>query len=691
VKVALLPKAKAEDEGSLRPIGLLPYVYRVWMVLRKQHTRSWVTHMHGGKSRGATDLALELRIRQEASEHQGHTMLAVFLDCSKCYERVRHDSAAERAVRAGAPAPIIRLAFDMYTAERRLSVHGAIGRPVQVRNGLVAGCAFAVHILKAYLGPLRETGEAEVRDYVDDVMLFAATPTPAEAAEKLSDTLAAVREWMGSQSMVLNPNKEQLYAPTAAGRRAWAEREPDYQGTVTAVATDLGTTQRTRIRVGDNKVRRLAKAEKLAARIDTLPLQRHQKARLAEALLLQGALYGTELDPLTAQQVIALRGAIAAAVWGRQTGRNRNIQLLLHNAGRLDPKVAMELRFLCACGRLLSRGPAPEDWQQRWEALPEHPDYRGGPLSRLRGLLTRLGWRGTLQQGWGDPAAAHAPGDHQGWKKAAQHSLVQEQWQKLAKRRRALQDAEEGVDAVASTSTYPEHTAHGKRLRLLQTDGVWSSQRAYDRHKRATDHCEHCGRTGGDLNHWLWECPALLSPPTEQHRELAAARRETGGRPVALWRNGLVPANYITGRRASPQMGWPDPIYLPDPDHPLRVYTDGSCIQTPLGPRAGWGVYFGPEHALNLGEPLAGGEQTAQRAEVRALVGALESTEGPLHVHSDSRYVVDTWAKLRQPTAGTPGGKHRDLWERVRRHLSREVRVTWVKRTSPGRKPSNGE
>ena len=36
--VTLTPKPKATHEGQLRPIGLLPMIYRIWMSVRKPQT-----------------------------------------------------------------------------------------------------------------------------------------------------------------------------------------------------------------------------------------------------------------------------------------------------------------------------------------------------------------------------------------------------------------------------------------------------------------------------------------------------------------------------------------------------------------------------------------------------------------------------------------------------------------------------
>ncbi|KZP05885.1 ribonuclease H-like protein, partial [Athelia psychrophila] len=78
---------------------------------------------------------------------------------------------------------------------------------------------------------------------------------------------------------------------------------------------------------------------------------------------------------------------------------------------------------------------------------------------------------------------------------------------------------------------------------------------------------------------------------------------------------------------------------------------DGGCTNngTPSA-RAGLGVYFGPNSPLNLSERLEDGEQTSQRAELRAAVRALQQVQIALRddiktrkivLLSDSKYLVD--------------------------------------------------
>ena len=43
--IALIPKEGAESEGQLRPIAILPYIYRVWMAIRKSKIKQWALRL----------------------------------------------------------------------------------------------------------------------------------------------------------------------------------------------------------------------------------------------------------------------------------------------------------------------------------------------------------------------------------------------------------------------------------------------------------------------------------------------------------------------------------------------------------------------------------------------------------------------------------------------------------------------
>ena len=63
--VALIPKDGAKTEADLRPIGLTPIIYRVWVCLRKHCIVEWVLPLYGPRILSAVDHAWSTRVEQE--------------------------------------------------------------------------------------------------------------------------------------------------------------------------------------------------------------------------------------------------------------------------------------------------------------------------------------------------------------------------------------------------------------------------------------------------------------------------------------------------------------------------------------------------------------------------------------------------------------------------------------------------
>ena len=78
-------------------------------------------------------------------------------------------------------------------------------------------------------------------------------------------------------------------------------------------------------------------------------------------------------------------------------------------------------------------------------------------------------------------------------------------------------------------------------------------------------------------------------------------------------------------------------------DSPIRIYTDGSALSNGTASSIGGiGVYFGPKDRRNISEPLAGTKQTNQRAELTAILRALEVAprDRRIVIFSDSNYAI---------------------------------------------------
>ncbi|KZF20742.1 ribonuclease H-like protein [Xylona heveae TC161] len=107
----------------------------------------------------------------------------------------------------------------------------------------------------------------------------------------------------------------------------------------------------------------------------------------------------------------------------------------------------------------------------------------------------------------------------------------------------------------------------------------------------------------------------------------------------------------------------------------LRIYTDGSSLGNGInGALAGVGVYFGSGDSRNISEALVGPRQTNQRAELTAILRALEIA--PKHrdvtIFTDSRYSIDcvtvwyiNWRRNNWQTSQKKPVENRDLIEAI--------------------------
>ena len=112
------------------------------------------------------------------------------------------------------------------------------------------------------------------------------------------------------------------------------------------------------------------------------------------------------------------------------------------------------------------------------------------------------------------------------------------------------------------------------------------------------------------------------------------------------------------------------------------VYTDGACSGNP-GP-GGWAwVIPGQRWASGAEDP-----STNQRMELTAVLHAVINLDGPLHVHSDSTYVVNCfrddwwvgWERRGWKNSNRKPVANQDLWKPlVAAVKERDVRFSWVK------------
>lgn len=115
----------------------------------------------------------------------------------------------------------------------------------------------------------------------------------------------------------------------------------------------------------------------------------------------------------------------------------------------------------------------------------------------------------------------------------------------------------------------------------------------------------------------------------------------------------------------------PEPIETGPQEDVLNIYTDGSSLANgKIGSRAGLGVFFGASDPRNLSERLPGEPQTNQRAELMAMLRALEIAplDQAVQIFSDSQYSINcvtqwavSWERKGWKTATGENVKNQDI------------------------------
>ncbi|KAL8747542.1 MAG: hypothetical protein Q9190_000581 [Brigantiaea leucoxantha] len=127
----------------------------------------------------------------------------------------------------------------------------------------------------------------------------------------------------------------------------------------------------------------------------------------------------------------------------------------------------------------------------------------------------------------------------------------------------------------------------------------------------------------------------------------------------------------------------------------LRIHTDGSSLGNgSANAFAGVGVYFGPGDERNLSETLTGPRQTNQRAELTAILRALEIVpkNRDVSIITDSKYAIDcvtvwhiNWRKNGWKTSAGKAVENKDLVESIlskieeRARLKLQTAFEWIK------------
>jgi hypothetical protein len=119
--------------------------------------------------------------------------------------------------------------LEAYRHHRIIQVHRSHTQEILPHNGLLAGCGFAVHAMKAYLLPLEEALQGvghHPRTYVDDIVVTTYGQTCSQTIKEFHAGYDYTHAWLREVGMSPNPDKEEILASSAILQRAVADLCP---------------------------------------------------------------------------------------------------------------------------------------------------------------------------------------------------------------------------------------------------------------------------------------------------------------------------------------------------------------------------------------------------------------------------------------------------------------------------------
>lgn len=567
--VSLIPKGEGMQATNMRPLSVLPVIYRLWASLRLQEVMVWQeTWLHpqafGFRTgRSATDGYSLVAAMVELAQLRGDQLHIVGLDYVKCFDRVPQGLVLDLAHRLGLHSSVLHAMRAMYgQLQRRFKVNGCLGAAFAATNGILQGCPISVSLVnmlttvwkrlltqQATVGfPVTDSTYVRVVGYADDTYIIAPTADSVQQGANLtSDWLSVTEQEVNSKKSLHAVVGDSTQAVTISG--AVIPRQPTFRilGAAVHVVATPGTSPLL--------LQRIEQGLQLVSRLSTLPFAFDWKANLLAALVTPTALFGVDVGQVLLKDLRRLEAASLRALWGpHRPARAPEAVFGILTQGHRTSAV---LHVLYQRALWLARGARDAaDFgtviHAIWAASPHHS---AGPMGRALKSLKQLGW--VPLDGWwrwriGDTEQLDlrvAPvGEVQHTVRASLHLLLMRRLK--ARRPLTFDGAEAGINGTATRAWLQQQQPELDRgcLRGLLTGATWTATRVHARGLRASADCPYCAQgIAEDEIHLVWCCrawaivrrPLLLSV---QHSAMAIGlSRSPAQWPLCLRCCGLVP------------------------------------------------------------------------------------------------------------------------------------------------------
>eukprot|EP00438_Fugacium_kawagutii_P008967 Skav214288 [mRNA] locus=scaffold2257:201508:210505:- [translate_table: standard] len=676
--------------SHFRPISLFSTIYRGWARLRTRQLLRQIGKYMPAEALGflphreTTSVWLQLQATIEVMLQHEADFAGLSTDLMKAFNHIGRPQIFHVARRLGLPVTLLN-AWNKFLKQvvRCFDVHGCLGDPVTSCAGLPEGCPMSIigmlmvnwcyHLYMQTFCP-----SVTAYSFVDNLTLA------GEVAEHLLRAFFAMKEICSLFGLQIDEAKTYVWALTRRIRVGMlALGFPCFtDASELGGAMTYGRARRTRV------LRHRGQQLHLRwKRLKSSSAPGPQKWAVLPLVFWPQALHGSSNCLISSDYVGQLRKEAVKALKVSGAGSNPMLRLSLAPDMKADPGFFQVQLLLDTFRRMLTKSP---DILMLWKLRMR--DYDGaflpGPFSQLLQCMQMIGW------------AVHDPPnltDHEGYtwnlllldSKTLRMKLEDAWLQFVASqvRHKSMADLD-GLDGYLTKLDLAQLSALDRaRLSALHSGAFVSNfeHSRYDETKNAD--CSICN-CRDDRVHWL-QCPRY----EHLRRAIPDWCPDNVELPQCTLHHLLVPRQKILVRwrqvlcdRSNGSFSF----LAPPPNHGFHhLFLDGSCFQRdhPDLNLAAWAMIDATSGQLVAAAPLRGITQTIDRAELTAVITALEwasSTEMDLALWSDSHSTVQV-ADYIQATGTLPSGvSNIDLWSQFQLLMEDGKHLTTWFRWVPG-------
>ena len=624
-----LPKhSQAALINEYRPIIVYSVLYRSWASWRSTGFLKTLSQCCGPRVKGflnhreAGDVWFMVQALIEGAHMTGTSLMGCSTDVEKAFESIPRRPLRRLALALGLPSCIVDAWFRFLDSQaRRFSLSGIIGASTSSDCGLPEGCGMSVlgmtlldHCWDVYQAVFAPASVP--LSYVDNYAIL------STSLLSLLRGFASLSTFMDMWTLRLDARKTYMWAVEPSFRAAIRQLGFSVKHISNELGGALAFSRRSPVSLQLERIQSLDSSWNALRRLQ-LPVR--WKEQIIRQAFWPKALHAAVITPMPRRHLASLRTKAVRALGHGNAGAHPGIRLcLLSSSPDTDPAFYQLHRCFMDFLRLLRKAPSLLDvWR---DVVMGSARPTSGPFAKLNELCAQIAWTVT------DPPCVE---DHDGVllnlltiPTDALYYLLWEAWlQSLAREVAHRKD----FDGLHGLHWFFSGGARGyDSLQLAQLAALREGAFITRQHKGkfdlfTGDRCVHCGLLDS-LDHRATTCPAYREVRS-RHPEVL---RRWSSEGTALRERLLLSRNPYLARLKFLLMQTEDLSddysVLPKAGQRHDLFTDGSAhsaSESPLG-YAAWAVVSATHHCVLMSGPLPGLWQTANRAELFALLTAIK-------------------------------------------------------------------